>query len=348
MRNAARFPVIAVSTLLLAACGGGSSGGVNRVASVPTAPPPPPEPTFVRSTIEKVTLLSARAGLTDGNYGLKAVIDETTDAVRTTRILTSGEATLGVDAAARTYTLTVSAEGFPSGQAFNLASPPYLAGGDSGFGYHVIQTGHYSDGSTVVDEFDNNRCCGYPVRQISADRGQITGMFLDIRHQYVTLGEWEDRTVEYVGPLEFHSLPDDPSRRIAFVQGIRTEPGDIPLAGTASYVDDSDFLHLDANFTAQMIAADIKVEPYADSDDPRFNEIGITASGSAPILASGDFLIPLTGSYFTPRGLVDGTLTGTVDGAFFGPQATEIGGVYQLFKDGAPDLARAFVGAKAP
>ncbi|QGN55708.1 hypothetical protein [Novosphingobium sp. Gsoil 351] len=37
-----------------------------------------------------------------------------------------------------------------------------------------------------------------------------------------------------------------------------------------------------------------------------------------------------------------------IDGAFFGPQAAEVGGVYQFFRDGTEYTAGVFAAAKGP
>lgn len=345
-----QLATLASLALCLAACGG--DGGVNSVSSAP--PPPSAAGTattaLVGTSIEKVAPLSDRAGLTDGSYSLKAVIDERTDGVSSSRILAPGDAKLEIDAATRTYTLTVNAADFPSGQAFDLENPygPLYAAkfGPTGFGYHIIQTDHLADGTTSVNEFDNDRCCGYFPIATSDGKGEFTGFYLDIRHRYLTLGYWFYDVVEMVGSSGFRYHAEYPHRKIDFVQGIRTEPGDIPASGKASYVDDAGFLHFDADFAARTIAASIDIAPYHDPEDPDYDVTGVSAHGSAPITGNGDFLIALAGSYAQPDGSAGGTLTGKVDGAFYGPQAAEIGGVYQLLRDGTPTDSGAFGGAK--
>ncbi|HKO69968.1 MAG TPA: hypothetical protein VJV58_03445, partial [Bradyrhizobium sp.] len=74
-------------------------------------------------------------------------------------------------------------------------------------------------------------------------------------------------------------------------------------------------------------------------------------SGSAPFGNSGSFDIPLVGtasehSYNVPTPPPLDPVTGSLDGAFFGPNAEQVGGTFILRRasDQAPMYGDAFVG----
>jgi len=304
---------------------------------------------FVTSrTIERLAPLSARAGLTSGTYALKAVVFEQANGVSSSRILETGTATLEIDAATKTYTLTVDVAGYPDGERFDLQYP---SGADAtGFGYRVRMTEQYSDGSAQVSvyDFDRGQCCS-PHWIETADGGVVETVYsLDVHPQYVSLGSWSRRIGNPVPGTTGYTF-DGPQQYLGFVQGIRTEAGDLPVSGTATY--HADLFTLLADFGAGSIAANIDIEPFYDPypDGPCYAcRIGMSATGQASIKENGDFLIPLSGQFFEPDGDPSGALTGLIDGAFFGPQGAEVGGVYQLYHDGAAWSADAFVGTQGP
>jgi hypothetical protein len=87
-------------------------------------------------------------------------------------------------------------------------------------------------------------------------------------------------------------------------------------------------------------------------DDPL--AIGIHVAGSAPFSNDGSFDIPLSGTVnigvgyevTPPSAPPSQVVSGDMNGAFFGPNAQQIGGTFSLVKPGeiAPLIQDAFVG----
>jgi hypothetical protein len=80
---------------------------------------------------------------------------------------------------------------------------------------------------------------------------------------------------------------------------------------------------------------------------------GIHVQGTAPFASNGLFDIPLTGTatWDSEDNLVPNLpsqpVTGTMDGAFFGPHAEQVGGTFGLQRsDGSQLLQDAFVGER--
>lgn len=154
-----------------------------------------------------------------------------------------------------------------------------------------------------------------------------------------------------------------------FAFGDRTAPGGIPASGTARYTVETpeDYLLnaanpiratvFDVDFAAQSIAANISHsrefglypdgaiccyggEEFYPDEATRVGTITLAthASGIAPISAAGDFNIALAGTALVHTGRVDNApvadisspVSGAISGAFFGPQAGELGGTYIL------------------
>lgn len=334
---------------LLAACGG-SDGGVNSVASTPPPPIPGTMPTSTSTvpqltsvSIEKVAPLSERAGLTAGTFDTKAI---TTSVSGNGQILPAGAVTLGIDPDKPAYTLTIAAPGFPVSQSFDFST----AGADAGFGYHIIRTEHYSDGSTHVSEEDKTSglCCSPYQVQLSGGQFEGKSFSLNITPRYVSFGQWD----EYVGvPVSGtgggYNIAS--SKRIIFVQGIRTEPADIPVSGTASYhTEGSDYslpFNFVADFGARTMAATIDVQGGFGEDTSGNDGFfpGYSAKGVAPITSAGDFLIALNGNHTDAEGHPTDPVSGQLDGALFGPQGAQVAGVYQFMGQSGT-----FVATKGP
>ena len=104
-------------------------------------------------------------------------------------------------------------------------------------------------------------------------------------------------------------------------------------------------LTLHADFAARTIGTD---NDFTFTDESEAITGGVSFKGSATITNSGDFLIPLNGAFFDKDRTPGDPLTGTIDGAFFGPRAAEIGGVYQYLRAGAVYGAGAFGGTMVP
>lgn len=340
--------------LTLAACGGGGGGSI---ASAPV-PLPAASPSIVGTTNVVQGPLAAAPAWTAGTYqGIAVFRNELTGAINRAP---AGSVSLAVDTAAKTYALTVSAGGVSVTSAtFTTAASP-----SSPFAPYVgttVKTVHrWSDGIARPgqDEVFEVTSSGFTRPQIRLPGQRVLDSYLAVSSvpgRHVSLGYWS---------LSEAPLNPDGSRGVTdawssgdFVFGDRTAPGDIPLAGTARYTvdqpDDPDASAystqstvFDVDFAARTIAANYSLTINAEQfsyvllqfPDPATHvaplALAANATGSAPITSAGTFDIALAGSaVFHTLGagnvpLPDQSvpLTGSISGAFFGPQASELGG----------------------
>jgi hypothetical protein len=169
------------------------------------------------------------------------------------------------------------------------------------------------------------------------------------------MGEWSWRVVDLNGTaaVDFGDL--------LFVNGDRTPSSGIPVSGTATY--DAHSLALMSNsFTAGIpfsLTADFGRGTMSTriDQDYRYNPapggdaaLGIHVGGSAPFGNTGLFAIPLTGtanySYSnSPVTPPSEAVAGTMNGAFFGPHAEQVGGTFAVQRpDGVLLMQDAFAG----
>jgi hypothetical protein len=333
-----------IATAALAGCGGGT--GVNGVSSVPgpvsavagAVEPSQPTERLASVAIEKLAPLD-RAGLISGTYDVLAVTYDDRNGSKSSIFPEAGAVRLAIDSATKTYSLSMNAAGFPSEASFDLSKDVVRDGTfPSAFGYHAIATSTFSDGRKTVSEkdFDSNGSSPFAP----------TRFFIDAHTRYLSLGAW---TRDGNGPPDENGYRG--AQRMLFVQGIRTDPADLPSAGTATYAttaslggkDGGYAFDLHADFGAGTIATEIAFRFGEDEDLG-----GVSARGSAPIARGGEFLIPLNGDFFDADHVVGESFGGTIDGAFFGPQAAEVGGVYRFLRGSEVWAAGAFIGAKKP
>ena len=183
-----------------------------------------------------------------------------------------------------------------------------------------------------------------------------TTLDYDIGYSYVAMGEWSWNVVDSNG-----GGATGESGNLLFVNGDRTPATGIPVSGTATY--DARGLYfatvpftLTADFGQRTMAALIdqnyRSDPAGDIMDYPL-AFGIHVGGSAPFGNDGLFNIPLTGtvnfasSYAinTPQPPPAEPTTGTMNGAFFGPNAEQVGGTFFLNRsNGVQLLQDAFVG----
>jgi hypothetical protein len=180
----------------------------------------------------------------------------------------------------------------------------------------------------------------------------------DIGFSYVAMGEWSWRVVDLNGNAagDFGSL--------LFVNGDRTPVAGIPVSGTATYNAHS--LALQSNYTTRGIpftlSADFGQGTISTQIDQNYLYnaafptgdpiLGIHVGGSALFNNNGSFGIPLAGTVnyastnlqLTP---LAEPVTGSMDGAFFGPHAEQVGGTFALNRSGGTQLVQdAFVGQR--
>ena len=293
------------------------------------------------------------------------------------RAAAPGEFTMTVAKSANgglSYGLNASAGILPAGQpSFIVASPeiswdinptvayrytnPY---GDTiqYLGERLTGFDKAKDGSeTELFSYDFTRGSTGSMTSLGSGTSLRTTLNYDIGYSYVAMGEWSWRVVDLNGAAagDFGDL--------LFVNGDRTPASGIPVSGTATY--DARTLTLTssngtsgipfaltADFGQRLISTridqDYHYNPASGPDgDPT---LGIHVGGSAQFSNNGLFDIPLSGtvnySYLNnPDTPPSQPAAGTMDGAFFGPHAEQIGGTFLLARPGETLLLQdAFVG----
>ncbi|QGN55709.1 hypothetical protein GKE62_15290 [Novosphingobium sp. Gsoil 351] len=239
--------------------------------------------------------------------------------------------------------------------------------GPGQFGNHVTIVDHFSDGSSSTRQFDAVGARVYgPVNDTSATTTEGLVFNYNLGLRYVSYGGWE-RT-EYTKDPACNCNRSGPVQTLMFVTGRRTEAGELPHSGTASYsaslVSNAgnsantirliDSFTLSADFGRQTMAARLFTQAGlrpGGYDGGSFTVTGLDVNGAGPIRSDGGFTLALAGTSLTPfggPGGIDqpGRISGSLEGAFFGPSADEAGGVLHLLRDGALAIAGAFVGTR--
>ena len=307
--------------LALSACGGDGGGG-----SVASTPPPvaPTAPAAAAPAIFQIgqeytvgARLQPTPALTNGTYDVLGIVATTDGAGRIANTRpTPSDLRIAVDTATKTYTLLFDPAVFPG-----LTAPGVLAGKlayvieSPLYGHEFSQTLKYSDGT--VKTLD-----GYKGEVDEVNRGperngdpRYTSYRSDIGKRYVSLGRW----TLFDGPVT--------QQIILFAYGERTQPAALPASGTAQYqFNDIEFgngtdIKLTTDFSRRSIAADL----LNVWDDALSSNGWFTLTGSGLIDRQGAFEIPLTGTSSAAPTLA----TGSLGGAFFGPDASQIGGYWQ-------------------
>ena len=168
--------------------------------------------------------------------------------------------------------------------------------------------------------------------QTIGDKQLKTTLDYDIGYSYVAMGEWAWQV------LDLNGNPSGESGSLLFVNGDRTPGSGIPSSGKATYdartlgatASSSLPFSLTADFGQRSISTEISQASVFD------------VSGSAPFSNDGTFDIPLSGSAGSQ------SATGSMDGAFFGPHAEQVGGVFSVESQGSTLMQDAFVGQQQP
>jgi len=311
--------------LMLSGCGGGGGSGVASI------PPPPPTPTPTPTPTPPPT--SSDFPITRaGTYDLSGVLRWT------------GEAKPG------DFTMTVN--------KLSTGAFAYKLTGPDGFLPSGLRSIDYGpSGSWGIDPFGGIVGGFGKTLPFSADENISSSLAVDAGYSYVSMGEWGWYLVHMDGGSAASGAD------LLFVAGDRTPSGGIPASGTATY-DAHTFALLSSNLTAGIpftLTADFgqrRISTQIDQDY-RYNSQGdlldspapgIHVSGSAPFSNSGSFDIALTGTangggYNEPVAPPVQRVTGSMDGAFFGPHAEQIGGSFSLQNSaGTQVLQDAFIG----
>ncbi len=366
--------------LLLSSCGGG--GGSFGVASTPPPPPPPAQ----NATVDVKTSWLDSPATREGNYDPigRLTLTPGNGDPSSYRTIAPGEFTLNAGKYFNddplTYTLKVAAGILPTNLASISVTQPYLSWD---FNLPPAQSYHYAnpygdyccqelgqrltafskagDGSeTKFLSYDFTRGSSTSLQPLGTDRQLKSTLDYDIGYSYVAMGEWSWRVVDLNGAAagDFGDL--------MFVNGDRTPAAGIPASGTATYDARSLALlssggapgipfTLTADFgqrtMSTQIAQDYRYNPAGAFADPI---LGIHVGGSAAFSNDGSFGIPLTGtanyaSSNSPTTPAAEPVTGDMNGAFFGPHAEQVGGVFSINRSGGvPLMQDAFVGQQHP
>ena len=350
---------------LLAACGGAGE----NVASVP--PPPVPATPTAPSTSATTTPPAGTATVTvhpspatrAETYDMIALVDQGDPVLgsSTNRLAGLGEVKITTyqptgTAGELSYTLEFATAALPGGGSALTAVFPStvmdtpvgqiaLKFGDAfGFtGPDVSGGGGYLQGSS---QLASTSLSG--GKTLNSQLGYSTGL------DYVSLGQWNWWiTDNATGNREEYNS-------VYFVHGDRTLSSDIPVFGTATYIGQSLGLSTDAVDRGSAYGAPIDVSLTADFGQRSIaaqlsraywsggDAIGgytsvaaVDVHGAGTIAAPGTFGIPLTGTVDTTP------VTGSLDGAFFGPGAQEVGGVFAVGTNTGQSMVRdAFVAAQ--
>jgi hypothetical protein len=294
------------------------------------------------------------------------------------RVILPGEFTLGVanpTGQAFNYTLNAPAEILPGGLrslgpagavsswdinqnvAYRYGNP--YEDWPQWLGQRLTAFDKATDGTEKqLFSYDLTRASTITTTSLGSGNSLRTTLDYDIGYSYVAMGEWSWRVVDLNGTAagDFGDL--------LFVHGDRTPDYGIPTSGTATY--DARTLALlsgtgthgipftlTADFGQRVIATRIDQDYRYNAADPAGDPIlGIHVTGTAPFNNNGSFDIPLSGtanyaSVNLPLTPPAEPVTGTMDGAFFGPHAEQVGGVFALGRsDGTLLVQDAFVGER--
>lgn len=331
--------------LALSACGGGGGG----VTSIP--PPPPPPPPETTATVDVKTSWLNSPATRPGNYDLIGRLTLNGD-VSGSHPIAPGSFFFEVARSfyddPMTYQLLApagilpggltSAELIAYGDSWTISLDPpswrrddYPFGGDyvQYFGQRFTAYSKPADGGaeTELFSFDLTRDTSVGYEAFGTKQLKST-LDYDLGYSYVAMGEWSWQV------LDANGNPAGDSGSLLFVNGDRTPPSGIPLSGKASYdartlgaTSSSIPFQLTADFGERSIATEI-------SQAAKFD-----VSGSAPFSNDGSFDILLTGTAGAQAA------TGTMNGAFFGPHAEQVGGTFAVGTAGGNVVAQdAFVG----
>jgi hypothetical protein len=335
--------------LMLAACGGSGGGGV---ASIPPPPPTPtPPPTAASIEVSRAWLPSPATQT--GTYDVIGLVNRTIGGT-SSDFANSGEFRLAVSKPNEGFGYVLHApSGFLPGSLtdvilpvraeswdFNINGPNYRYDNPYGdvaqyFGQNLKEY-EVADGSKVLrEDYDYDRAIVHDaIIDLPNGRRVAESILFDIGLSYVAMGEWSWGTV--TANADGTATPTGDRNSLYFVYGSRTPSADIPASGTATF---------DAHTLGEASGSGIPFTLSADfgkrSISTEISQAAIfDVSGSASFSNDGSFDIPLSGTAGSAAA------TGAMDGAFFGPHAEQVGGVFSLESQGSTVMQDAFVGAQ--
>ncbi len=241
------------------------------------------------------------------------------------------------------------------------------------FGDEIVATWTYSDGHASTDRIAWRRVVTSATVDAGDEKRIGYTLLYDVGLSYVSFGSWNWQASQRKPDGNNEALE---SGAVYFVHGDRTLAGAIPTSGTATYsarslntyAPSSDAggavrgfpFGLTVDFGQRTISTEIKQGYGAGQfDDVTLAVIpGLDLRGTGSLDAQGDIEIPLAGTLTT--GAITGrqgnqiqqtretlTVSGQLSGAFFGPDASQMGGVFAVGQTpGKPLLTDSFVGAR--
>jgi len=334
--------------LALSACGGGGGGGVAVI------PPPPPPPGPAAATVEVDTSWLTSPATKVGSYDVLGLVSRTLAGTSSVRTASPGEFKLDVSQPNQGFAYVLEAPlSFLPGNLTSIAVPvpteswDFIVGGTNHryenpygdypqfFGQNLKEYEVASNGSkTLREDYDYDHAVVENAIVVLPSGQRISeSVLFDAGLSYVAMGEWTWGTVTVNS--DGSSTPTGDRSSVYFAYGERTPGAAIPVSGSATYdaatLSGSLPFSLTADFGARSIATQI-------SQASMFS-----VSGSAPFRNDGSFDIPLAGTAGSQAA------TGSMDGAFFGPHAEQVGGTFAVGPTGGSILVQdAFVGQQHP
>lgn len=321
-RKNCRAAALYALSAVLAGCGEG--GGISSVSS--TAPPvPDPNAHSVGYSFTALSPLALAPAWTSGTYQAIGVIGESADQTSYSK-LPAGGASITVDTAAKTYSLTLAVGSVRvAPQSFKvptLTDPTTNTDWSSSFiGYTVKSVIRWSDGVTRPGQDGTGdatlgQYSKYGQRVTTADGERSRDSFLSVSSapgRHVSLGSWDI----YDSPINPDGSQGTPGVRSTgfFAFGDRTAPADIPVSGTAHFAVDTPAVDpydstrpirstsFDVDFSARTIAASL-------------------AGSLALSLYSEGGLCCFGWEEYVPQGTVVGTVTATTKASGTAPFTT--------------------------
>lgn len=317
--------------------------------------PLPASPATTTGTYEAIAL---RRLEWKGNDTVRSFVQDS-DAVR-----------VRVDPDTRTYTVFVDLPDLTDTSAFALSDANFGNHVKENYTYSDGSTESGEFDATSVTEFQTDKRRSKPdeagTERLAVIRQEIGLQHVSLGQWLQRDVPWDPISKEY-GFAQFECYDCYPSPdsddgdlgRLFFVYGNRTLSANMPTTGTANFrvrqmleTGSYDLAGLAANHSFQLgigdaeLTADFgrqtisakfdfparKMETPGSPASPRY-EWGIDLRGEAPFDVDGRFGVGLSGNLLSIDPAITEqrvALTGRIEGAFFGPAAEEIGGVYLI------------------
>jgi len=377
---------ITISSLciLLQSCGDGGSGVASAPAPLQTAAAPttsrtplPPTPATTTGSYQGISTFTSidfsDQTIVRDSTGRVVSVSGVQKLVEPMQLAPAGSINLTVDASTKTYTLTVNAGpyAFPAGV---MVMP---ANAELGYTRNNPVAGTPLDmatsGDMLVKTVPAGNDANGAIRVLTTFVRLYNAGQLNNSPRYLSAAAWgQFYQVNSSGGSGQESFKPTQETLGFMVFGQRTQPGEMPLTGRASYTlhslinppvtdDDgkvTDILGstmLDVDFATRGLAGHydrtdrgdtLKTDDegypiYDDNGDPTVIghfETSVHAAGSTTVSTDGSFNLALSGTGTAHTEQADqppvpdivAPVSGALNGAFFGPQAAEVGGIATL------------------